>query len=211
MNLLRSTVTKSLASYNKSATLLLLNHGRIPLTNTNTIILGQSIIKRHNSTDTSKSSKSANVQLTWPDFFKMRKYERRVNVGASVFTAFLGCNLSWFYLSTLQIDPTQTLFGFDPLVVISGGLVASGCVGYLFGPLFGSQIFNLLHLKKLADFKIKNKEFLKHVIKNRVDASSQSFSNPVPDYYGERIGSLKDYKQWLRDCNAYRRKSKEFL
>lgn len=165
---------------------------------------------RNTSTTTTVSGDQKNA-LTWTEFFQLRKQQRRINVGSSVFTAFLGCNVSWAYLSTMEIDPTQTILGFDPLVVVSAGLVASGALGYLFGPLIGSQIFNTLNKKKLPGFGIKNKEFLKRIVENRVDASSQSFSNPVPDYYGEKIGSLKEYRQWLRDCHAYRRKAKEFL
>lgn len=97
------------------------------------------------------------------------------------------------------------------MTVISAGIMAAGALGYLLGPIVGSQIFKLSHQKQLEYFNDKNKDFLKHIINNRVDASSQSFSNPVPDYYGEKIGSLKEYKQWLRDCHAYAKKSKEFL
>ncbi|CCF59089.1 hypothetical protein KAFR_0G00560 [Kazachstania africana CBS 2517] len=149
--------------------------------------------------------------LTWTDFFKLRKQERRINVGSSIFTALVGCNISWAYLSNMEIDPTQMILGFDPLVVISAGLIASGCIGYLFGPLIGTQVFSLKNKQALTDFNLKNKEFLKHIIRNRVDASSQSFSNPVPDYYGEKIGSVREYRQWLRDCHSYQRKAKEFL
>lgn len=150
-------------------------------------------------------------KLTWTDFFILRKQQRRINVGSSIFTALLGANISWAYLSTMQIDPTQMIFGFDPLVVVTAGLMASGALGYLMGPAFGSQVFRLSKGKVLPDFNNKNKDFLKHVIENRVDASSQSFSNPVPDYYGEKIGSIKEYRQWLRDCHAYAKKAKEFL
>lgn len=149
--------------------------------------------------------------LTWTDFFQLRKQERRINVGSSVFTALVGANVSWAYLSTMEIDPTQMIFGFDPLVVVTAGLMASGALGYLMGPAVGSQVFKLTKGNKLAQYNLKNKEFLKHVIQNRVDASSQSFSNPVPDYYGEKIGSVKEYRQWLRDCHAYAKKAKEFL
>ncbi|EDO19010.1 hypothetical protein Kpol_2002p81 [Vanderwaltozyma polyspora DSM 70294] len=162
-------------------------------------------------TSSSSSSSSSNDLLTWTEFFQLRKKQRKINVGSSAFTALVGANVSWAYLSTMQIDPTQTILGFDPLVVISAGLIASGTLGYLFGPLLGSQLFQLSNRSKLTAFNNKNKEFLKKIIHNRVDASSQSFSNPVPDYYGEKIGSLKEYRQWLRDCHAYRRKAKEFL
>ena len=170
-------------------------------------ITSASTFTRLASTSTSNNETS----LTWKEFFNLRKQQRRINVVSSGFTALLGCNLSWAYLSNMEIDPTQMILGFDPLVVVSAGLMASGALGYLFGPLIGTQVFNLKNNKTLNDFSTKNKEFLEHIIKNRVDASSQSFSNPVPDYYGEKIGSMKEYRQWLRDCHSYARKAKEFL
>lgn len=57
----------------------------------------------------------------------------------------------------------------------------------------------------------KEKEFLAHIKKNRVDPSFQSLSNPVPDYYGEKIGSVTQYRQWLKDQRAYNRKRETFL
>lgn len=155
--------------------------------------------------------KEENRVFNWTDFFQLRKQERRINLGSSVVTAILATNGSWAYLSTLQIDPMQMIMGFDPLVVVSAALVASGAFGYLLGPIFGTSIFKMRQKTNLADYNQKTKEFLRHVIENRVDSSSQSFSNPVPDYYGEKIGSVREYRQWLRDCHAFRRKAKDFL
>lgn len=62
----------------------------------------------------------------------------------------------------------------------------------------------------------KDKKFHQHIVKNRVDPTAQSATNPVPDFYGkscrvisrpspnltlerripgEKIGSLHDYRQ----------------
>lgn len=151
-------------------------------------------------------------EFSWTEYFALKKRQRRFNVASSALTAFLGANASWAYLSTMEIDPTQMILGFDPLVVVSAALLASGALGYLLGPLLGSQIFKAAAGRsKMVSFNDKNREFLQRIIKNRVDASSQSFSNPVPDYYGEKIGSIGEYRQWLRDCHAYARKAKEFL
>ncbi|CCH45025.1 Presequence translocated-associated motor subunit PAM17, mitochondrial [Wickerhamomyces ciferrii] len=149
--------------------------------------------------------------LSWVDFFKLRKEQRNINVVSSVFTALTGSFVSWGYISNIEIDPTQLIFGFDPFMIFFAGFMATTGVGYLFGPALGGVIFNLKNKSKLPLFNSKNKIFLEKITQNRVDPSSQSFSNPVPDYYGEKINSIKQYKQWLRDNNAYKRKTKEFL
>lgn len=96
-------------------------------------------------------------------------------------------------------------------MIFFAGFITSGGLGFLLGPIFGNFVFKFKNKQTLSPFEVKDKEFLNKVTKNRVDPSSQSFSNPVPDYYGEKILSLKGYRDWLRDCNAYKRKAREFL
>jgi hypothetical protein len=69
-------------------------------------------------------------------------------------------------------------------------------------------------------FETRDKEFYRHLVKNRVDPSAQSTSNPVPDYYGsslvhllplpntqnhrcagEKIMSLHGYRQVCNVCS----------
>ncbi|CEP21912.1 unnamed protein product [Cyberlindnera jadinii] len=150
-------------------------------------------------------------QLSWVDFFKLRRQQRRINIASSVFTAFIGSTVSWSFLSNVEIDPTQMIFGFDPFMIFFAGFMGATGLGYMFGPLVGSLVFRLANSSKIGLYQQKNKQFLEKVFAKRVDPSSQSFSNPVPDYYGEKIDNIKSYRQWLRDCNAYRRKAKEFL
>lgn len=52
----------------------------------------------------------------------------------------------------------------------------------------------------------KEKEFFHRIRRYRVDPSANSIANPVPDYYGEKIGSVQGYRQWLKDQRAYNRK-----
>jgi import inner membrane translocase subunit TIM23 len=56
----------------------------------------------------------------------------------------------------------------------------------------------------------KEKGFYARIKRYRVDPSAQSFSNPVPDYYGEKIGSVAGYRQWLKDQRAYNKKRQSF-
>lgn len=52
----------------------------------------------------------------------------------------------------------------------------------------------------------KEKSFYDRVNRYRGDASKSSPQNPVPDFYGEKIKSVKDYRRWLKDQRAFKRK-----
>lgn len=49
----------------------------------------------------------------------------------------------------------------------------------------------------------KDRAFYHRISQRRVDPSSSSIQNPVPDYYGEKIGSVADYRRWLKDQRAF--------
>lgn len=49
----------------------------------------------------------------------------------------------------------------------------------------------------------KEKSFFARIKRYRADPSSSSLSNPIPDYYGEKIASVKDYRRWLKDQRAF--------
>lgn len=161
---------------------------------------------RLNSTSTQQST-----QLNWVEYFKLKKQNNRVNVASSVVTGLIGGLITLNFLGNIEIDVEKPIMGFDPFIVMGGTVILGGGFGYLLGPFLGTALFNTFNKSKLGGFKAKDQVFLQKIKAKRVDPSSQSFSNPVPDYYGERIYSLNNYKQWLRDCNGFRRKSKEFL
>ncbi|OBA23510.1 Presequence translocated-associated motor subunit PAM17, mitochondrial [Metschnikowia bicuspidata var. bicuspidata NRRL YB-4993] len=149
--------------------------------------------------------------MNWVDFFKLRKESKRISIVASSLTSVAGAFATLTYLGNVEIDVEKPIMGIDPFMVMGGVVIIGGVAGYLAGPSIGVRVFNMKNSKKLPEFMVKEQNFLQRVQRNRVDPSSQSFSNPVPDYYGERIYSLDNYKQWLRDCNAFRRKTQEFL
>lgn len=62
-----------------------------------------------------------------------------------------------------------------------------------------------------ANGEQKDKELYHRIQRFRVDPSANSFSNPVPDYYGEKIGSVQGYRQWLKDQRVYNRKKRSFV
>lgn len=152
--------------------------------------------------------------LPWNEFLAKRLQRRRMNLAASVFTGILGIGAGWAVIANVEIDPTQPILGMDPLIMLPIGVVLCGTAGALCGPSLGSLLFKWTVLGKKQNveaFMAQNAEFLRHVKRNRPDPSKQTYANPVPDYYGEKIGSLKDYRTWLRDGRAYRRKVETFL
>ncbi|KAI3405638.2 PAM17 [Candida oxycetoniae] len=149
--------------------------------------------------------------LSWVEYFQLKKQNSRINFVSGIFTGIGGSLLTLSYLGNIEIDVEKPILGFDPIMMMGGAVIVGGLLGYLVGPFIGSFVFRLKNKSSLKEFEVKNSYFLSRLKSKRPDPSSQSFSNPIPDYYGERIYSLKDYRQWLRDCNAFRRKAKEFL
>jgi len=80
-------------------------------------------------------------------------------------------------------------------------------LGYLIGPVVGTTLWRTLHRRTMHLIEAKDKEFHRRIVKNRVNPTGQSYNNPVPDFYGEKIGSLHQYRQWLRDQAKYKRKA----
>jgi len=114
----------------------------------------------------------------------------------------LGAGIGYFG----SLEATGPIFGMDPVIIY--GAATFGCMGlgWLLGPFLGGNLWRLSHRKALKSIEARDREFYHHVVNNRVDAALQSPVAPVPDYYGEKVGSLTQYRHWLRDQNRYRRK-----
>ncbi|KAG8935373.1 TIM23 complex component [Tulasnella sp. 419] len=143
--------------------------------------------------------------LPWPKYFQIRKNKRTWEMATTVPTSIVGLAGGAAYFGSL--DGTGLIMGIDPIFVY--GLATFGCMGlgWLLGPFVGGTFWRMSHRKALASIEQRDKEFHHHLVKNRADPSRQSAMNPVPDFYGEKIGSLAQYRQWLRDQGKYRRKS----
>ena len=63
----------------------------------------------------------------------------------------------------------------------------------------------------LTDVLQKERDLYRRIKLHRVDPSSSSAGNPVPDYYGEKIGSVAEYRTWMKDQRAYNKRRQTFL
>ncbi|SNX84897.1 related to PAM17 - constituent of the TIM23 complex [Melanopsichium pennsylvanicum] len=160
------------------------------------------------SSKPSKSQSNTNVQnLRWDKYLQLRRSRRFAGMVTTIPTTLLAGAAAGSYFLTLEIDPSNTIAGIDPLYINAGLTLACTGLGWLVGPTVGNSIWGVLHTKNANQIAQKDHEFYQHIKRNRVDPTRQSVQNPVPDYYGEKIGSIKQYRQWLRDQAAFRRKA----
>ncbi|KIO28365.1 hypothetical protein M407DRAFT_71847 [Tulasnella calospora MUT 4182] len=146
------------------------------------------------------------AKLPWAQYFKIRKSKRNWEVATTIPSSILGFAGGITYFGSLE--GTGMIFGVDPMFVYTAASIGCMGLGWLFGPFIGGSFWRLSHRKSLAMIEERDLEFYRHIVKNRVDPSRQSPVNPVPDYYaGEKVGSLKQYRQWLRDQARFRRKA----
>jgi len=111
------------------------------------------------------------------------------------------------YFGSLELDPTKPILGLEPMIFYGGCTAACMGAGYLIGPSVGAACWRLTHRRTMNLIDARDREFHKRIVKNRVDPQAQSATNPVPDFYGEKVASLHQYRQWLRDQGKYKRKS----
>lgn len=107
------------------------------------------------------------------------------------------------YDSTLSAQ----LGGLDPFMLMGLSTLGMMAVGWLIGPIFGNQVFNMAYRGVLGEFTRKDSAFFNRIKQHRVDPTASSLANPPPDYYGEKIGSVAGYRRWLKDQRAFNLKT----
>ncbi|KAK1833740.1 mitochondrial import protein Pam17 [Podospora conica] len=112
-------------------------------------------------------------------------------------------------LSTGSADALVSKVPLDPFVTLGLMTFSSAALGWLVGPVLGSVIFNLFHRRFKTQMAVKESQLFARIKKNRVDPTTSSASNPVPDYYGEKISSVAGYREWLKDQRAFVRKQNQ--
>ncbi|CAO1620699.1 unnamed protein product [Sympodiomycopsis kandeliae] len=155
----------------------------------------------------STTSAAQSNKLPWETYLKMRKSRRLAGLMTAVPTTVLAGATAGSYFLTQEIDPSQAIFGIDPIYWYGLATVSATGLGYLIGPSIGTGIWSLFHRSQIRQMQKKDADFFEHIKRRRVDPSRSNMQNPIPDFYGEKISSLKEYRSWLRDCSVYRRKA----
>ncbi|KZT69838.1 mitochondrial import protein Pam17 [Daedalea quercina L-15889] len=156
---------------------------------------------------TGKVTEAEQESLPWADYLAIRKRKRRWETAMTIPFTIAGFAGGVMYFGNLDMDPTKPIFNLDPMIVYGFSTLACAGFGYLIGPIVGSSIWRMSHRRTMKLIEARDREFHQHIVRNRVDPAAQSATNPVPDFYGEKIGSLHDYRQWLRDQSRYKKKA----
>lgn len=155
--------------------------------------------------------KPANTTLTWPEFFSLRQRQRRIDSFCSIGTTLAATAVAGAYFANIEFDVTQKIFEIEIVWFYGLAIFLCGFLGYCSGPTVGTAIFKTSLGKRMPAFIEKDAEFLRHIQANRPDATKQNYTNPLTDYYGEKITSLHAYRKWLRESRLFTRKSQKFL
>ncbi|PIA13477.1 presequence translocase-associated motor [Coemansia reversa NRRL 1564] len=154
---------------------------------------------------TGKAQETAEL-LNWDEFFRLRKQRRLWERLASLPCAMLGLGAGAAVFASLPVNPQQTFMGLDPLLLFGGSTLFCGLLGFVIGPSVGRAWYRIASREMAIELDRKEIEFFKHVKANRSDPTFSSASNPLPDFYGEKINSLQAYRKWLRKQRNHERK-----
>ncbi|KAG0364851.1 TIM23 complex component [Gamsiella multidivaricata] len=148
--------------------------------------------------------------MDWNTYFALRRTRRNYERVFMAPCALVGLGGAGYYFAQQDFDPTP-IFGMDQVVVYIAGTVAAGIVGLAMGPVVGNMVFRTANSKAKPLIDRMDNEFFKHIVKNRADPSANSVRNPIPDFYGEKIKSVSEYRAWLRKQREYRRKAQFYV
>lgn len=106
------------------------------------------------SQSAANSPTGSDTQLTWNDFFALRRTRRRIGQACSGVGA---VGVTYYGLTTMiqnGYDSTLSaqLGGLDPFMLMGLSTLGMMAVGWLIGPIFGNQVFNLAYRGVLGDF-----------------------------------------------------------
>ena len=146
------------------------------------------------------TSNTTSTLLSWPDFFKTRQrlvWLKRLGGGVPAVSMFLVGEGA--LLSMPVFDPTQPIFGLDPLVVVALGTFTGLAGSYFAGSAAAGWAFRLLKPRLAEALNARQRDFYTRITRYRANVPpNPTQMNFSFDFYGEKIRSVQDYRTWLR-------------
>lgn len=101
-------------------------------------------------------------------------------------------------------EEIQPILGMDPIVFAALCGVGSGLVGFVLGGALFSSTWRLLFRERARQLQEREEDFLSRILKHRFSA----FNKYDDDYYGEKVVTLSDYRQWRRQQQKKRERAR---
>ncbi|KAF9550542.1 TIM23 complex component [Mortierella hygrophila] len=149
--------------------------------------------------------------MDWNSYFALRGTRRLYERVFMVPSTLLGLLGGGYYFAHRDFDPTMSIFGLDQVVVYGLGAVGVGLVGSSVGSIVGNMIFRAVHANARPLLDKMDREFFNRIVLNRANPTGNPLTHPIPDFYGEKIKSVHDYRTWLRKQREYHRKAMYFV
>lgn len=103
----------------------------------------------------------------------------------------ISLNPRMFEMTPEEVKP---ILGMDPILfsVLCG--MGSGVVGYMVGANLFTKLWALIYRKDHQNLQKRENDFLQRLQKHRFS----EFNKYDDDYYGDKVTTLSDYRQWVR-------------
>ncbi|RKO93441.1 mitochondrial import protein Pam17, partial [Blyttiomyces helicus] len=145
--------------------------------------------------------------LPWSTYFALRNSRKNAERAGGIVGALQGfLGGSYYFGAVMDFDPSQQILGLgDPTMLYIGGAFVVAGVGYFGGILAFGSIWRLT--KSSADLKaldVRDRDFFHRIQRHRpqeiaaVVPTVPGVGGAMPDFYGEKIKSVADYRDWLR-------------
>lgn len=149
-----------------------------------------------------------NAVLTWRGFFRKRWQRKSCERWFAASLGLVSFSASLYYVSFVkEFDPTVMFFGImDPSIAYMLMSFAGGALGACGGVFFGRLVWNRINYRLLHEMDIRDKIFDSHLAVHRAPSTAHSVDMPIPDFYGEKIKSLRGYRSWIRKHRKHMKK-----
>lgn len=142
----------------------------------------------------------------WNDWFGFR---RRINsyrrINAIPFTL-LSLPINYLMMTSPWLDPTKPVFGVDPVIFIGVSFLGTAAAGFLIGSSIPMGYLRCLKPQVYREYNDRLRKFYHKIVKYRANVPTDpSKLTQNIDFYGEKIGSISDYRKWLRRHHEIRR------
>lgn len=144
-------------------------------------------------------SSTTYAKMNWDEFFKARRRLQLIQRISGVPFIFAFWLAEGAILSLPLFDPTKTILDMDPMVVVGLGTMIGSIASYAIGSGLSVLTWRYFRPNISQQLDQKQKDFYRRISKYRANVPP----NPTQmnfnfDFYGEKIRSISDYRNWLR-------------